>query len=143
MLLIAVAPATWLVYAACVEREISLKRALATLGRVSALSTLMSSWWLVALAVQSRSGADVLAYSETAQAVSSTSSAPEVLRGLGYWLFYGGDSTGPWNSASTPYVQSPGLILLGFGLVALAMAALALVHGPFACGSRRFGQLAS
>ena len=128
LLLIAVAPLTWLAYAAFVERGISVKRALATVGRVGALSTVMSSWWLVALVVQSRTGADVLAYSETAQAVSSTSSAPEVLRGLGYWLFYGGDSTGPWNSASTPYVQSPGLILLGFGLVTLAMAALVLVE---------------
>lgn len=130
LLLIAVAPLTWLAYAAFVERGISVKRALATVARVGALSTVMSSWWLVALVVQSRTGADVLAYSETAQAVSSTSSAPEVLRGLGYWLFYGGDNTGPWNSASTPYVQSPGLILLGFGLVALAMAALGLVERP-------------
>ncbi len=128
LLLIAVAPLSWLTYAALVQHEISLKRAIATVGRVGALSTVMSSWWLVALAVQSRTGADVLAYSETAQAVSSTSSAPEVLRGLGYWLFYGGDSTGPWNSASSAYVQSPGLILLGFGLVALAMAALVLVE---------------
>jgi arabinofuranan 3-O-arabinosyltransferase len=130
LLLIAVAPLTWLAYAAFVEHEISVKRAVATVGRVGALSAVMSSWWLVALVVQSRTGADVLAYSETAQAVSSTSSAPEVLRSLGYWLFYGGDSTGPWNSASTPYVQSPGLILLGFGLVAIAMAALVLVERP-------------
>ncbi len=130
LLLIAVAPLTWLTYAAFVEREISVKRALATVGRAGALSTVMSSWWLVALVVQSRTGADVLAYSETAQAVSSTSSAPEVLRGLGYWLFYGADSTGPWNSASSAYAQSPGLILLGFGLVALAMAALVWVEHP-------------
>jgi arabinofuranan 3-O-arabinosyltransferase len=130
LLLIAVAPLTWLAYAAFVEHEITVKRALATIGRVGGLSAVMSGWWLVGLVVQSRTGADVLAYSETAQAVSSTSSAPEVLRGLGYWLFYGGDSTGPWNSASTPYVQSPGLILLGFGLVALAMAALVLVERP-------------
>jgi arabinofuranan 3-O-arabinosyltransferase len=128
LLLIAVAPLTWLAYATFVEHEISLKRVLATVGRVGLLSTVMSSWWLVALVVQSRNGADVLAYSETAQAVSSTSSAPEVLRGLGYWLFYGGDSTGPWNSASTPYVQSPGLILLGFGLIAVAMTSLVLVE---------------
>jgi arabinofuranan 3-O-arabinosyltransferase len=130
LVLLAVAPITWLLYAAFVEHEIDGKRAFATMARVGLLSTVMSCWWLVALAVQSRTGADVLAYSETTQAVSSTSSAPEVLRGLGYWLFYGGDSTGPWNSASAPYTQSPALILLGFALVAASMASLVLVARP-------------
>jgi arabinofuranan 3-O-arabinosyltransferase len=130
LVLLAVAPLSWLLYAAAIEREIDLKRAFATVARVGALSAIMSCWWLVALAVQSRTGADVLAYSETTQAVSSTSSAPEVLRGLGYWLFYGGDSIGAWNSASTPYVQSPGLILLGFALVAGSMVSLLLVARP-------------
>ena len=39
---------------------------------------------IVALAVQSKYGAEVLTYSETVQAVSTTSSAAEVVRGLGY-----------------------------------------------------------
>ena len=28
--------------------------------------------------------------------MARTSTAPEVLRGLGYWFFYGGDKVGPW-----------------------------------------------
>ena len=38
--------------------------------------------------IQGRHGADVLAYSESLESVSFTSTSPEVWRGLGYWLTY-------------------------------------------------------
>ena len=82
-------------------------------GGSALLSAGTCAAWVVAIVVQARYGADVLAYSETLSAVSSTSLASEVARGLGYWLFYGGDVTGPWNSASGPYLTAPALIGLG------------------------------
>ena len=130
LVLIAVAPVSWLIFAVA-DREVSLGRALTSAAKIAVLSMTVSIWWIVALVEQSKNGADVLAFSETTQAVSFTSSAPEVVRGLGYWLFYGNDVTGLWNSASSPYVQSPGLILLGFGLSALMMAALFLGRASF------------
>ncbi len=128
LVLIAVAPLLWLVHAAVVTHEISAMRALRAGARIGLLSVVVSLWWLVALTVQAHYGADVLAYSETLDAVSSTSLASEVLRGLGYWLFYGGDLSGRWTGASTPYLQSPGLIGLGFALAGLGLLGILLVR---------------
>ena len=126
--LIALAPLAWLVHATLVSREITRRRAVVTAARLVVLSLAVSLWWIASLVVQAGHGADVLAYSETVQAVSTTASAGEGLRGLGYWLFYGGDVNGRWNSASTAYLQSPGLMLLGFGLAALCLLAAATVR---------------
>ncbi len=128
LVLCGLGPALWLAHATWVTGEVPVRRALATAARLGGLALVVSMWWIVALAVQARHGADVLAYSETIQAVSSTSLASEVMRGLGYWLFYGGDVVGRWNSASTPYLTSPGLIALGFGLAALAVVALVVIR---------------
>ena len=43
------------------------------------------------------------------QTVSRTSLPTEVLRGLGYWFFYGRDKLGPWIEASVDYTQRPWL----------------------------------
>ena len=125
---IAVAPLLWLAHASLVTRELSSRQAVRAGWRIGVLSVIVSLWWLVALAVQARYGADVLSYSETLTAVSSTSLASEVLRGLGYWLFYGGDVTGRWTGASTPYLQSVGLIGLGLGLAGLGLLGIVLVR---------------
>jgi hypothetical protein len=126
--LIAVAPVLWLIQATWGAREITARRAVSVALRLGALSLVVSLWWLVPLSLESRYGADVLAYSETVSAVSSTSLGSEVLRGLGYWLFYGGDVTGRWTSASTPYLQAPGLIGLGFALAAIGIAGILLIR---------------
>ncbi len=128
LVLCGLAPVLWLAHAAWVSREVPVRRALAAAGRIGVLTVAASAWWIVALAVQARYGADVLAYSETVGAVSAPSSASEVLRGLGYWLFYGGDVVGRWNSASTVYLTSPWLIALGFGLAALAVLAMVVLR---------------
>src|SRR5262245_31933032 len=101
LVLCGLAPVLWLAHAAWISHEIPVRRVLATAGRIAVLTVAASAWWIVALAVQARYGADVLAYSETVSAVSSTSLASEITRALGYWLFYGGDIVGRWNSAST------------------------------------------
>ena len=128
--LIAVAPVLWLVHAGARHEGDPLaggrwrpRRAPRRRSRSSSRSGGSSR-----SLVQSRYGADVLAYSETVQAVSSTSLASEVLRGLGYWLFYGGDVTGRWTGASTPYLQSPGLIGLGFALAGLGLLGILFVR---------------
>ena len=45
---------------------------------------------------------------ETAHTVATASTAPEVLRGLGYWFFYGGDKLGPWIEPSGAVHAEPG-----------------------------------
>ena len=44
-----------------------------------------------------------------------------MLRGLGYWFFYGGDKVGPWIEPSVPYTQS---LLLLFGTYLLPFLGL-------------------
>jgi len=48
-------------------------------------------------------GINILKYTETLPTVSVTSLASEVLRGLGYWYFYGQDKLhhGPWPRRGT------------------------------------------
>jgi arabinofuranan 3-O-arabinosyltransferase len=128
VLLIGLGPALWLVWAVVGSREVSARATLAATGRIALLSFGTCAGWIVAIAVQARYGADVLAYSETVEAVSSTSLASEVLRGLGYWLFYGGDVTGAWNSAAEPYLTAPVLIGLGIALAFAGVAAAVAVR---------------
>jgi hypothetical protein len=60
--------------------------------------------------------------------VSRTTLPNEVLRGLGYWFFYGRDRLGPWIEASTAYTQRPVLILVSYAVPALALLAGVLVR---------------
>ncbi|MGH9207419.1 MAG: alpha-(1-_3)-arabinofuranosyltransferase domain-containing protein, partial [Acidimicrobiales bacterium] len=52
----------------------------------------------------------------------------EVLRGLGYWFFYGQDKLGPWIQPAIDYTQRLWLIGVSFALPALAFLSAALVR---------------
>ena len=59
----------------------------------------------------------------------SLSSLPsEVLRGLGYWFFYGIDRIGHWTDGSVPYTQNLALIGVSFLLPILALASAMVVR---------------
>jgi arabinofuranan 3-O-arabinosyltransferase len=121
------APVLWFPFAVA-RGDATARRALATVGRIGVLTTAVSLWWVAGLAVQGAYGIEVLRYTETVQAVARTSLASEVLRGLGYWFFYGNDKLGPWIEPSVPYTQSPVLLAVTFALPAAAMVAAALVR---------------
>lgn len=131
--MIAPAPVLWLAHAAW-SRTITWQRAVLTAGRVGALCVAVSLWWLAMLRVQSRVGADVLAYSETLEAVSLTSTSTETLRGMGYWLFYVRDPVGFTTSATFDYLASARVALVSFALPVLGLLGLAVVRFP----ARRF-----
>ena len=57
-----------------------------------------------------------------------TSSVAEVLRGLGYWFFYGHEKLGPRVAASDPYIQDIWLIVASFSIPVLAMFARRLAQ---------------
>ena len=61
-------------------------------------------------------GVNVLKYTETVQATSGASLASEILRGLGYWYFYGTDRLGPWTQASVAYTQNLWLVGASFAV---------------------------
>ncbi len=86
----------------------------------------MSLWWIAGLWAQGRYGIPILRYTETYETVAKVSNAPELLRGLGYWFFYGDDKLGPWIEPSVAYTQHLWLIgagyLLGIGALLAAGA---------------------
>ena len=56
--------------------------------------------------LQGRYGLPVLRYTETSEVIAEPRRAPEVIRGLGYWLFYGTDKLGPWIEPSVTYTRT-------------------------------------
>jgi hypothetical protein len=126
LLLVGVAPVLWLVYAA-VTGEASTRRALAAGAKIGALTLAVSAWWIAGLNVQRTHGLEITRYSETARTVASASLSHEVLRGLGYWFFYGRDRLGPWIEPSRGYTQWTPLVAVTYlvpllGLVGASLA---------------------
>ena len=85
--MIAPAPVLWLL-SAVIGGLVTWRRARDDGAAHRRLSLGVSLWWIVAVSIQGRLGADVLAYSESLESVSYTSTSTEVWRGLGYWLTY-------------------------------------------------------
>ncbi len=122
-----VAPVLWIVYALVTGRTTA-RRAFGVTVKTGVLTLVTSLWWIAGLSIQGGYGLDVLKFTETVKAVSRTSTPNEVLRGLGYWFFYGQDRIGPWIEASVNYTQHPAVILAGYGLAALALLAAAVIR---------------
>ncbi|HEY1987997.1 MAG TPA: alpha-(1-_3)-arabinofuranosyltransferase family protein [Acidimicrobiales bacterium] len=124
---VGIAPVLWLLYSVLIAREASWRQVWGVAWRVGLLSGLVSLWWAIGLQVEAAYGVNVLKYTETVPVTSSTSLASEVIRGLGYWYFYGSDRVGSWTQASVAYTQNLWLVGLSFAVPVLAVAAAVLV----------------
>lgn len=124
LLLVLIAPALWVLHAVFVERDVTLRDAIPPILRISFLGVITSLWWVAGLMVQGRYGFDILRVTETYQTVSNASSAPEVLRGLGYWFFYGTDALGPWFRSAVTMTENPIAVPLSFAVPILAILAV-------------------
>jgi arabinofuranan 3-O-arabinosyltransferase len=122
------APLLWVPYAVWVAREVDWKRALTTLARMGVLTLGASLWWIAGLWAQGSYGIDILKYTETVKTVATAGVAPEVLRGLGYWFFYGGDKLGNWIEASVHYTTSRPLIVASYAVPTLALLGAAFIR---------------
>ncbi len=111
----------WIAYAWLVDREVDWRRALGVTARIGVLTLVTSLWWIAGLEMQGTYGLDILKYTETVRAVATASSPNEILRGLGYWFFYGGDRVGPWIESANQYTQRPVVLLAGYGLVVASL----------------------
>ena len=146
LLLAGLGPVVWIAWAVWGSRETTGRRALAGTGRIALLTGVTSAWWIAGLVLQGQYGIPILRYTETYEAVARTSSPAEILRGLGYWFFYGGDKVDPWVGASHTYLTELWLVGLGYGLVAAALVALAAVrfrHRGFAAALLLVGVVVS
>lgn len=128
LVLAGIGPLLWLPYAVWVTREVSLRRALAASGRIAVLTLGVSVWWIVGLRLQGAYGLPILRFTESYRTIADASTAPEILRGLGYWFFYGGDPVDAWVQPSEPYMTAPWLIVIGYAIPALALLAAAAVR---------------
>lgn len=127
LVMVAPAPVLWLVVAAA-ERTVTPKRAMQAALRIGALTIATCAWWITMLVIQGRQGADLLAFSESLEDVSLTSTSVEVWRSLGYWLMYVRDGYAPATTAGAAYLEAGRPLVLGFALVLAGLVGLAAVH---------------
>jgi arabinofuranan 3-O-arabinosyltransferase len=125
LVLVGLAPLLWVV-SVLVAREAPPGRVLSAVARIGLLTVVSSSWWLAGLSVQATHGINIVRYSESAEVVARTSTAFEVVRGLGYWFFYGGDKLDLWIEPSYQYTQKALIFGATFLVPLLALAGAAV-----------------
>jgi len=114
----------WVPYAVWWERSVTLRHGVGVVVRMGLLTVITQLWWIIAYRVDGTYGLPVLQITETVRETSSSASAIEALRGLGYWFFYGGDNQGPWLAGIAPvFTQNLGVLAVSF---ATPLAAVAL-----------------
>ena len=123
ILYVGIAPALWLPYAVLVARDSTWRKAWGVAWKVAGLTIFVSLWWAIGLQIEAAYGVNVLKYTETVPATSGASLASEILRGLGYWYFYGADRVGPWTQTSVEYTQNLTLVAASFAVPILAFLA--------------------
>lgn len=123
-----IAPVLWIGHEVWITREAKPRDALATVARIGVLCIATSLWWIAGLGVQAAYGLNELKYSETIKAVSTTGLSPEVIRGLGYWFFYGGDKLGPWIENAIDYTQRRWLIVTSYSIPFAALVSAAAIR---------------
>jgi arabinofuranan 3-O-arabinosyltransferase len=120
LLYVAITPLLWIIFAT-IRGEIKVLDAIMNAIKIGIASILVCIWWILGLLVESNYGLNILKYTETLQAVASTSTPSEALRGLGYWYFYATDSFGAILPSSIPYQTWSWLIVISFTIPALAL----------------------
>jgi len=103
-------------FAVWVTNETTLKEAFKALLRIAVVTGPAQLWWLSGLYIQGKFGLPILQLTETVETVAQTSTAPEVLRGLGYWYFYGKDGLAGWTESGGLYTTSLVMLALTFAL---------------------------
>jgi arabinofuranan 3-O-arabinosyltransferase len=128
LVMVAPAVALWVVHAIWIEREVTSREGFATLARMGVLTLATSLWWMAGLWAQGRHGLPVLRFTETYKTVAEASNPPEILRGLGYWYFYGRDKLGPWIEPSVQYTNRSWVLALSYLVPVLALGGAAIAR---------------
>lgn len=110
------------------RREIRWSAAIARAAMLGATTVLASLWWIVGLVIQGRHGSAVLSYTEALPSTAATSTAAEVLRGLGYWLFYDRNDVVALTTASTAHLTNPLVLVIGAAIAVGGLVGLTRLH---------------
>ncbi len=126
--LIMVGPALWVANSVWITKEVAARDAWRAALRIALLTALTSLWWVVALVIEGRYGLPLLSYTETIEQVALTSSATEVLRGLGYWVPYLSQRGFAEVSGAHIYLENLPVLALQFAVVLLAFLGIAAIR---------------
>ncbi len=125
---VGVGPVLWILFAVVVLRESTWRHALATALRIGVLTLGACLWWMAGLTIEAAYGVNVLKFTETVPSTSATSNPVEILRGLGYWYFYGNDHLGAWTNAAIRLTQNISQIASSLAIPVVAIVASAFVR---------------
>ena len=96
--------------------------------RTALLSFAASLWWVVPVAIHAAFGINFLEFTESAGAIWATTSIPESLRLMGYWLSYLGGGFGdlplPYFDASSELLFSQPVVVASLLVPGLTLAGL-------------------
>ena len=115
-------------FAIWATHETTLRNALKSLVRIAITTGPAQLWWLSGLYVQGKFGLPILQLTETVETVAETSTAPEALRGLGYWCFYGRDGLTGWIESAPIYTTTLVMLPLSFILPLLGLLGAVLTR---------------
>ena len=105
--------------------------------RTALLTALGAVWWVVPTLVQARHGVDFLRFTEQPGTIWSTTSLPESLRLMGYWISYLGVGYG---GRLRPLFGDGGVLLFSWPVVLAGLLVPALALTGFALARRsRYG----
>ena len=110
----------WIAHARWLSRETTRTRAISTVAKLGLAAGILNAWWVVALTVQATNGVDAARYGVPSESIAGTSSAAEVVRGLGRWTAYRSDVA----EITDLYTQQPLVLLVSFLVPALGLLAL-------------------
>ena len=128
LVLAVLGPALWAPFAVWALGEVSWRRVWSSAWRIALLTLLASSWWMSGLWVEGRYGLNILRFTESIQTVSATSYPYEIVRGLGYWFFYGRDRIGHWNDAYLVFSLNAAVVFASLAIPAIAMLSSAVIR---------------
>lgn len=121
VIFVLIGPLLLVPFAIWVTRETGARDACMSLLRVGVATAPAQLWWLSGLYIQGKYGLPILQLTETVETVAQTSTAPEVLRGLGYWYFYGKDGLASWTESGPLYTTTLVMLPLTFILPLLGL----------------------
>jgi arabinofuranan 3-O-arabinosyltransferase len=122
------APLLYVFYAVWGTRECNLADALKAVARTALLSIGVIAWTVVGLIIEFSYALNIVIYTESIPTVTLTSSASEVIRGLGYWYFYGEDTIDHYVQAAPPYMTAMWHLVVGFALPAVQFCLAAVAR---------------
>jgi arabinofuranan 3-O-arabinosyltransferase len=127
LILVGIAPVLWIAFAVGLG-ETGWIRAIGVALRIGALTLVTALWWIAGLSIEAGYGLNVLRYTETVQTVATSGTAVEVLRGLGDWYVYGGDSIAAWVQPAIDFTQWGWLLAVSLAVPVVAFVSAVILR---------------